>query len=261
MRLSVSVPPAFVGAPEHRLHDQVRVSVVIPALNEAKNLPFIFNRLEVEWEIILVDGHSTDGTVDVALTLRPDARIVHQRGRGKGGALTQGFAAATGDVIVMLDADGSADPGEIPRFVDVLLDGADFAKGSRFLDGGGSADITRLRRLGNRGLSGLVNVLFHTGYTDLCYGYNAFWRSVLPELAIDCTGFEVETVINIHAARHGLSVVEVPSFEACRVYGQSNLNTFRDGMRILRTILRERLTKRQELPLAVPTWNPADSRI
>src|SRR5919199_533451 len=151
------------------------VTVVIPTLNEAPNLREVLPRLPNVHEVIVVDGGSTDDTVVVARELWPGVRVIAQRGRGKGDALCSGFAAARGEVIVMLDADGSARPEEIPVFVDVLCKGADFAKGSRFLDGGGSADITRLRRLGNWFFSVTVNGLFGTRYTDLCYGYNAFW--------------------------------------------------------------------------------------
>ena len=100
-----------------------------------------------------------------------------QTRRGKGNALACGFDAATGDVIAMVDADGSADPGEIPAFVRGALCGADFAKGTRFAAGGGSSDITRLRKLGNRGLTPLFNLCYGARYSDLCYGYNVFWRS------------------------------------------------------------------------------------
>jgi glycosyltransferase involved in cell wall biosynthesis len=219
-----------------------RVSVIVPTLNEARNLPHVFAEMpDGLHEVIVVDGHSTDGTTEVARALLPDVRIVEQRGRGKGDALQAGFAAASGDVLVMLDADGSADPGEIPAFVGALMAGADFAKGSRFATSGGSADITGLRRGGNRVLSGLVNLLFKTGYSDLCYGYNAFWRHCLPAMSVDCPGFEVETLINIRIARAGLEVWEVPSFERARIHGTSNLRTFRDGSRVLRTIARERM--------------------
>jgi hypothetical protein len=143
----------------------------------------------------------------------------------------------------MLDADGSADPAEIPAFVEALMDGADFAKGTRFREGGGSSDITPLRRTGNRALNGVVNILFGTSYSDLCYGYNAFWRHCLGAMSIDCTGFEVETLINIRIARAGLEIREVPSFERDRIHGESNLRTFRDGGRVLRTILRERVRR------------------
>jgi glycosyltransferase involved in cell wall biosynthesis len=222
------------------------ISVVIPTLNEAANLPHVMSRLpSMVDEVVLVDGHSVDDTIAVARALRPDVRVVLQEARGKGNALACGFAAASGDIIVMLDADGSTDPAEIPMFVAALTAGNDFAKGTRFAPGGGSADITPLRRLGNRFLSGLVNGLFRTRYSDLCYGYNAFWRHCLPHLHVTCNGFEVETLINIRVARARLSVAEVPSIEHERLFGESNLNAARDGLRVLRTIIAERLRRRR----------------
>jgi glycosyltransferase involved in cell wall biosynthesis len=217
------------------------VSVVIPAMNEAQNLPHVFASLP-SWidEIVLVDGHSVDNTVAVARRLHPAVKIVKQQGRGKGDALLAGFSACQGDIIVMLDADGSTDGGEIIRFVGALVAGADYAKGSRFANGGGSDDITGSRRCGNRVLSALVNCMFGTRYTDLCYGYNAFWSRHLPVLSLDCAGFEVETLMNIRAARAGLRVQEVPSHEFSRVYGNSNLRMIRDGWQITKLIVRER---------------------
>ena len=218
------------------------MSVVIPAREEAENLYFILPLLPTEvTEVILVDGRSRDDTVDVALRLREDTRIVRQQGVGKGDALAAGFAAASGDIVVTLDADGSADPGEIPRFVEALTNGADFAKGTRFVSGAGSQDITRIRAAGNAVLTRLVNLLFGTRFSDLCYGYNAFWARHLPILQVDCTGFEVETLINIRAAVGGLAIAEVPSFEHDRIHGASNLHAARDGLRVLRTILQERI--------------------
>jgi glycosyltransferase involved in cell wall biosynthesis len=237
-----------------------RVSVVIPTLNEARNLPHVFAALPGGiHEVIVVDGHSVDDTLAVARRLRPDARIVMQTRRGKGNALACGFAAATGDIIAMIDADGSTDPNEIPRFVRALLDGADFAKGSRFVQGAGSGDITPLRWLGNRALSACVNLVYGTRYSDLCYGYNAFWRRHVPVLGLVAEspaspagdvprwgdGFEVETLINIRVAVAGLAVTEVPSFERPRIYGASNLKTFSDGKRVLRAIMAERRTARR----------------
>lgn len=226
----------------------VTVSVVVPTLNEAMNLPFVLSRLPAHlYEVVIVDGHSTDETVEVAKRLRPDALIVQQSGKGKGNALACGFAACSGDVIVMLDADGSTDPSEIPFFLEALVKGAQFAKGSRFLPGGGSADITRGRRLGNTFLNIIVNSLYGTRYTDLCYGYNAFWSSCLTSLVVDCPGFEVETLINIRVAKLGLRVEEIPSFESERLHGQSNLHPIRDGWRILRVIFRERLFRKRDI--------------
>jgi len=230
------------------------VSVVIPTLNEERNLPHVFAKLPAGVsEVILVDGGSVDRTVEVARELCPDVVVVHQTRTGKGNALACGFAACTGDIIVMIDADGSTDPAEIPLFVEQLMAGADFVKGSRFDRGGHSHDITRLRKLGNDGLNLVVNVLFGTRFTDLCYGYNAFWRTVVPALDLPDTrlprpddgsklwgdGFEIETMINIRAAADGLKVGEVGSVEHARIHGESNLNTFRDGLRVLRTIFSE----------------------
>ncbi len=222
------------------------VSVVIPALNEAPNLPHVFATLPL-WvdEIVLVDGHSTDDTVAVARGIRPDIKIVTQQGAGKGDALAAGFAACSGDIIVMIDGDGSTDGREIVQFVSALVAGADFAKGSRFASGGGSDDITVGRRYGNRMLNVLVNRMFGTQYTDLCYGYNAFWARHLGAMAVDCAGFEVETLMSIRAAKAGLWIQEIPSHEHPRMYGSSNLRAIRDGWRILKVILRERFRDRR----------------
>jgi glycosyltransferase involved in cell wall biosynthesis len=218
-----------------------RVSVVIPTRNEARNIPHVLATLPDDiYEVLIVDGGSEDGTVEVARAVRPDVRVIEQPGTGKGDALAAGLTACTGDVVITLDADGSADGAEIPRFVDALLDGADLVKGSRFLEGGGSADLTPLRRAGNRMLCGLVNVLYGTRYSDLCYGFNAGWVPQLRRLELDCAGFEVETVVSVRSAKARLRVCEVPSFEAPRLFGESNLHTFRDGWRVLRAIFRER---------------------
>src|SRR5262249_50695275 len=229
------------------------VSVVIPAMNEAATLPYVLPRIPA-WvhEVLLVDGYSTDGTVAVARELWPGIRIVRQQGRGKGAALRSGFAAATGDIIVMLDADGSTDTAEIPIFVGALLAGADFVKGSRFLQGGGTSDMPLHRKLGNWGFALGVRVLFGGIYSDLCYGYNAFWRRVLPYMELYGDGFEIETIMNVQALRSGLKVVEVPSFEAERVHGEGRLRTIPDGWRVLKTIVRERLRTHQ-LPKDIET--------
>jgi glycosyltransferase involved in cell wall biosynthesis len=240
----------------------VRVSVVIPALNEALNLRHVLaNMPDTVFEVILVPGHSTDDTEQVGQLMRGDLRLIGQTSSGKGNALACGFAAARGDIIVTLDADGSANPREIPAFVGALLSGADFAKGTRYVQGGGSHDISLLRTLGNRALTAFANVLYHTRYSDLCYGYNAFWRNCLPLLNVDSDGFEVETLLNLRAAKSGLRVVEVASFELARIHGSSNLRTFGDGWRVLSTIVREWVPKHRRTPHTPPNRLEAGRRM
>lgn len=209
--------------------------------------------------MILVDGGSVDGTVDVAREVMPGIRIFQQTRKGKGNALAVGFENVTGDVVVMFDADGSADAREIECFVAALLNGADFAKGSRFMSGGSSVDITRVRKLGNDFLSGQANLAFRQTFSDLCYGYNAFWADQiglldLPSSAMPTPpsggmlwgdGFEIETVINCRFAASGAKIAEVPSVELARIHGESNLNAVRDGVRVLRTIYSERVRARR----------------
>ncbi|HUD37722.1 MAG TPA: glycosyltransferase family 2 protein [Streptosporangiaceae bacterium] len=223
-----------------------KVSVVLPVMNEAANLPGVFATLPA-WvhEIVLVDGRSTDDTIEVARQLRSDVKVVLQGGIGKGDALAAGFAVASGDIIVAIDGDGSTDGKEIVRFVSALLAGADFAKGSRFNSAGRSDDITTFRRYGNKMLNLTVNRLFGTSFSDLCYGYNAFWSRHLDALALDSPGFEIETLMSIRAARAGLKIYEVPSHERQRLHGASNLSAVKDGWRVLRLIAAEKREARR----------------
>lgn len=231
----------------------VAVSVVIPAQNEAENLPHVLPRIPPDvHEVILVDGSSTDGTVEVARQLLPNIRVVQEDRRGKGAALRTGFAVATGDIIVHLDADGSTDPAEIPAFVGCLLAGADYAKGTRFMQGADTSDITPLRRLGNWAFVKLTNLLFRTRFSDITYGYNAIWRRHCDKMALEIDGWANEIISNIRLARHGLRVVEVASRESPRLAGQAKLQTFPAGWTILSAIVAERF---RAVPTVLPQWS------
>jgi len=219
-----------------------RVSVIIPTLNEAGNLPYVLNTIP-DWvdEIILVDGRSTDDTERIARLLHPGVKVVHELTKGKGAALKAGLYAATGDYLVCLDADGSMDGAMLGAFRDALANGADYVKGSRFAEGGGSADITQFRRFGDAGICFLMRLLFGARYSDATYGYFAVRADRRDHLNIDTNGFEVETLINIRAHRAGLKIAEVPCFEANRIHGDSNLSAFKDGLRIARCIVQEKM--------------------
>jgi glycosyltransferase involved in cell wall biosynthesis len=224
---------------------KVHISLVIPAMNEERNIGWVLERLPAEIdEVILVDGNSVDETVAVSRAICPDIRVVGQDRPGKGAALRAGFAAARGDIIVMIDADRSMDPIEIKRFLALIEEGYDLVKGSRFMGDGGTTDMERVRRYGNAALRGIANSLYGTRFSDLCYGFMAFRRDALPKLALAADGFEIETEIVTRSLRAGLHVGEVGSFERDRMNGVSHLVAMRDGPRVLRTLLVNRFRTR-----------------
>lgn len=216
------------------------VSVVIPTINEYENIKEVFSSIpEFIDEIIVIDGCSTDGTVEEIKKYRSDAKIFIEKPSGKGAALKRGFEEASGDLIVMMDADGSHDPEELVALIHPVLNGYDAAKASRLLPGGGSDDFTPFRRFGNKMFVTMVNTLYGSKYTDLCYGYRAFKKDALKKMQFRSDGFEVETEQSILMTKAGLKVKEIPSFEAKRKYGNSRLNSIRDGWRILTVIICE----------------------
>jgi glycosyltransferase involved in cell wall biosynthesis len=229
--------PRFVDGPARK---DLHVSLVIPALNEADGLSDLLPRVpNLISELIVVDGGSTDGTVAVVRELRSDAIVLRQTGKGKGNALKCGIAEARGEIIVTMDADGSMNPEDIPRFVSSLVAGHDFVKGSRMLEGAGSSDFTLLRRLGNSGLTRFGNIIFGSSYTDITFGFNAYWRPTIMHLGELADGFEFEIQAALRAASVGMRTAEVPTHEPARVGGVSKLNPFTDGLAILRIILCE----------------------
>ena len=221
-----------------------KITIVIPTINEAENIKEVFPNIpEFVDEIVVVDGNSTDGTREEIMKIRKDAKIIIEKPSGKGAALRTGFKNATGDLIIMMDADGSHNPREILGLLEPVLNGYDVSKGSRLLQGGGSADFTPFRKLGNKIFVSMVNTLYGTEYTDLCYGYRAFKKEALERMYCSSDGFEIETEQSILMKKAGLKIKEVPSFEERRKNGNSNLNAFRDGCRILNIIIKEYLNQ------------------
>lgn len=239
------------------------VTAVVPTLNEADNLRWLLPRLTAVDEVVIVDGESTDGTVEIARLLRPDAVILVEPPTGKGTAMRTGMAAASSDVLIFLDADGSMDPAEFDAFLALICRGFDFVKGSRYACGGGSDDLTGLRSTGNKWLTRLANMLYRGGWSDLCYGFVAMRRSAVDRLELTSTGFEIETEMCVNAVRAGLRIAEVASHESNRRHGESNLNTFRDGWRVLKTMIKLRFrgrlgeTERSQPLEPVPSWRAA----
>jgi glycosyltransferase involved in cell wall biosynthesis len=232
--------PAKRKHTESRLH---KVGVVIPAFNEERNLVPLLIKLKKSGykNILIVDGKSTDQTVEVAEKM--GAVVIIQSGHGKGSAIREVLSNGYMDVdtLILMDADGSMSPEEIPIFLQALKSGADMVKGSRFLKGGGTHDMSLIRKIGNLFLVSAVNLLCLTGYTDLCYGFLVFNKQSIKRLAplLTSQNFEIEAEILVKAKKLGLNVAEVPSTEFKRRNGASNLKTFRDGFLILQTILRE----------------------
>jgi len=218
-----------------------KISLVIPTLNEEENLGLVLQSLPKEInEIVVVDGNSTDKTVEVAKKL--GAKVLFDSA-GKGSALRKGMEAVGGDIIIMMDADCSHIASEIPLLITGINAGYDICMGSRFIQGGGSDDITPIRRWGNKILVLIVNLLWRMNYSDLCYGYRAFRREVIPKLKLESDGFGIEAEISIKAAKAKLKVLEVPSFEKHRFRGVGKLKVMRDGWIVLLRILKELFAK------------------
>jgi len=221
----------------------MKVSFVVPTLNEEKNITKILDDLieeskkkKLDCEIIVVDGHSIDRTVDLAK--KYNVKIIYDD-FGKGSALRKGMKSAKGNIIITIDADCSHRTSEIGLLIEGIESGYDICAGSRFIQGGGTEDMQFYRRFGNKFFVFLVNLFFKTNYSDLCYGYRSFRKDCIKKLGLHSNGFGIETEIAIKAAKKKLKVLEIPSFEKIRRDGEGKLRTFKDGFDILSIILRE----------------------
>ncbi len=234
------------------------VSVITCTLNEAGNVAHVLEKVPA-WvdELIVVDGHSTDRTVEIVQSVAPHARVLHQSGKGKGDALRCGIAAARGDLIITMDADGSMDPSEISRYLTCLLEGCDFVKGSRFLPGGGTDDMPLYRVVANWFLTQLSNVLVGTRLTDISYGFYGFRGDALRAFQTVRNGFEMETELIMRFHLAGMRLAEVPSFEAARRYGVGKLRSFPDASKIMMTVLSFALSRWADKTRRVPRRLPS----
>jgi glycosyltransferase involved in cell wall biosynthesis len=223
-----------------------KVSVVIPAKNEEETLGNVLSDLNqvidqmpnYEVEVICVDDHSTDATANIARSFGASV-VENTAGSGKGRALRVGFAAATGDTIVMLDADYSHRAEELPRMLEALTDSVGLVIGSRVV--GGSEEYTHVRALGNVFLSATLGLCTKRYLSDALNGFKVFRRDVFSDFEYTSKAFEIEIEIIANTLRKGYRVVEVSSHERARAGGEMKSRVVRHGTRFLLRILWEGL--------------------
>ncbi len=212
--------------PAARRNDNMKpyISVVIPTLNEQDNMHKLLKGIHsvikgYKYEVIIVDGHSGDNTVKFARQM--GANVIYDD-KGKGSALRKGLAAAKGRIIISMDADLSHRPNELKLLIAGIEAGYDVCMGSRFLTGGGSDDMPLTRIIGNKIFVAIVNLLYGSHYTDMCYGYRSFASGVSRKLNLEEDGFGIETEISIKAQKKHLRALEVPSYEKLRARARAS---------------------------------------
>lgn len=219
----------------------MKVSLLIPTRNEEGCIGRVLAEVprDVVDEIVIVDGHSTDKTVEeVKANLLPQDKLVMQTGKGYGGAFIEAFDVATGDVLIFMDADGSHNPANIPAILAKVREGGEYVMASRYMRGGHSYDDTIIRWIGNRVFTWMTNMLHGTNVTDSLYLFTAITKEGLNKLTLTSPGFEFCTEIVVKAHRAGLKFAEVPATERARFAGKTKVNAFWHGLKILRMILK-----------------------
>jgi glycosyltransferase involved in cell wall biosynthesis len=222
----------------------VKITVVIPVYNEKKTLLEIINRVKVvpiDKEIVLVDDFSTDGSRDLLSQLESNGTKVfyHKENMGKGAALRTGFQHASGDFVIVQDADLEYDPGEFPKLLQPLLEGrADVVYGSRFA--GQRHNMTSLHSLGNRFLTLITNILYRTSITDMETCYKLFPRVTIQSIRIESNRFNFEPEITAKLLKRGLRIMEIPISYAGRSVGEGKKITWRDGFSAVWTLVKFR---------------------
>ena len=230
----------------------MRVSIVIPCYNESKTIRTIVERVRAsglpDQEIIVVDDGSRDGSRDILrtqLTGLVDKIIYHDVNRGKGAALRTGFAAATGDVVIVQDADLEYDPRDFPHLIQPILDGkADVVYGSRFMGGQAHRVVYFWHMVGNSLLTLLSNMLTNINLTDMETCYKAFRREVIQSISIRENRFGFEPEITAKIAHMGCRIYEVGISYSGRTYAEGKKIGWKDGLSALRCILKYNLFAR-----------------
>ncbi len=220
----------------------MKVSVIIPTRNEARAIGRVLEKIpkEIVNEILVIDGYSTDDTAleAKAKLRRGKDKFILQKKKGFGNAIIQAFKESSGDVIVILNGDGSQNPKDIPSLLAKINQGYDYVIASRYAKGGRSDDDTIVRFIGNRALTWLTNLIHRTNVTDSLYFFTAITRKGLKKLHLKSAGFEFCIEILIKAHKAGLKFAEVPVVERASL-SKTKVNAFWVGLRILRVILRE----------------------
>lgn len=220
-----------------------KVSLIIPTLNEVGSIEAVLNEVprDVVDEILIVDGHSTDGTPE--LVARLGCAVIQQPGRGYGDAIATGFKHVTGDIIVLADADGSYELRDIRHLVQRVREGADLALGSRYLPESGSDDDTFVRYIGNKAFTFLFRTMYGVAISDALFFYAAIRRETAQAITATSPGFEYILEFLIKAERAGFKFAEIPSAEKARTAGKSKVNAFRDGLKMLWCMTRAKLRR------------------